>query len=89
MAETRAHALYRAWSSDVGGVCSAARILGISEGHSSRIAKGVRIPSLELAAAIERVTRAWSRGPILAVAWVPVTRPPRPAPPAESEVEAA
>ncbi len=87
---SRASADFAAWTDEI-GVCVAAQILGVDPGYISKMRKGRRIPSLRLAARIERATATWCK-PIMAVAWVPVTRstrPRRPPPQPSSEVEAA
>jgi DNA-binding transcriptional regulator YdaS (Cro superfamily) len=44
-----------------------AALLGISKGYLSDIVNGNRVPSLEVAVAIERATK----GAVLAASWVP------------------
>lgn len=72
MAITPGARRFDAWVSEIGGNV-AAELLGLSEGTVSRLRSGQRGPSLAVAARIERATRAWSNGPIMAASWVPVS----------------
>jgi DNA-binding transcriptional regulator YdaS (Cro superfamily) len=64
----RALALFILWTDEVGRE-KAAELLGCDPSFISHVRSGRKKPSLEKAAALERATAKWKRGPIRAVDW--------------------
>lgn len=88
MAITRGARRFDAWAEEIGGNV-AAELLSVGESTVSRLRSGKRVPSLALAVRIQRATRGWTGGEIVAAEWVPV-RAPRSAEPSQpAEVAAA
>lgn len=52
------------------GAADVAKLLGCNPSYVSLLEGGRRLPSLRLAARIERLTRRWARGPIMAADWI-------------------
>ncbi|MCU0675912.1 MAG: helix-turn-helix domain-containing protein [Myxococcota bacterium] len=49
-----------------------ARLLGISASMVTKMERGESLPSLTLAARIQRYTRDWDEGPVAALEWLAV-----------------
>lgn len=60
---------FHAWT-DEHGVTVVAKLLGLDLGYTSHLRVGRRVPSLRVAARIERATAKWKRGPIRCIDWI-------------------